>query len=128
MPKLTKYKPLSLEVVELWLPEAERKGVSERARSEGQFIEWFKWADGKIENLPEFWRVKREGFCARFDAQDYHDRKLWEYDLQISRWHLAMVMWAYSPDKSKRGIKRLLAGPRDDYTGRGSGRYKRKRR
>lgn len=86
---MKQYRYTSLKFVEKNIPEMKEKGVSERARSKGQFIDQYKKAGGNPKKLPEFWQKKRNGFVARHNAQYKKDRG--------ERRRLALIAWAYNP-------------------------------
>jgi len=77
--------------IEPYLSEMKEKGVSEKARSRGQFLEQLKRAGGKVSDLPDKWKEKREKFIARHLAQYKKNR--------TRRSYLALIAWAYKPDK-----------------------------
>jgi len=52
---------------------------------------------GDPENLPEKWVRKRNGFVARHMAQMQNEPWYDENGMPTRR-HLALIMWAYSPD------------------------------
>lgn len=90
---------LPLAVVLLWEPVAERLGVSKVARSRGQFVEMYDEAGGRKARLSAWWRRRRAGFVARHMAQMRgHLEPLYDRKGMPTRRHLALVMWAYSPD------------------------------
>ena len=74
--------------VATYLPEAERLGVSEIARSPGQFIDQLSQAI-TVDNLPFEWQQKRDGFIGRTTAQYYNHPT-------YRRW-LSLIMWAFWP-------------------------------
>jgi hypothetical protein len=90
---------LSLAVIDRYVPEMERLGVSEVARSRRGFLTAYRKAKGDPKRLSPEWKTKREGFIARHMAQvdankePLHDLK----DGSLTRRHLALVAWAYSP-------------------------------
>lgn len=89
---------LPLDVVEAAVVEAERRGVSERARSPGQFVEQYRAAGGDPERLDPAWRRKRDGFVARHMAQaEAGEEPLFSPDGKPTRRHLALAVWGYSP-------------------------------
>lgn len=120
----TKFPYLPLSVVEALEPLADAVGVSEVARgvkpsSRGDrgFLVAYRDAEGQPSNLgdisvadgkeDEYWINKREDFNTRHSEQiEQNNRDLWmtyKGNYMPSRQHLALAMWAYSPDE-----KRLL--------------------
>ena len=95
---------LPLALVEALEPLAKARGVSEVARGPGGFLEAFRAAGGDPERLPKHWRVKRQAFLRRHVAQGRKEG--WWEDAgdefpdneTPTRRHLALVMWAWSPD------------------------------
>ena len=70
--------------IERYLPTIIANGVSEVARSKGQFLEQYKRYGA---NLPQEWRIKRENFIKRHLAQ---------YKVKPTpRRRLALIAWAY---------------------------------
>ena len=67
------------------------QGVSEKARSRGQFIDQYREAGGNPNRLSEFWRRKRNGFVARHMSQYRVDKG--------KRRRLALIAWAYDPER-----------------------------
>lgn len=91
---------LSLATIAKYEPLAQILGVSEVARSSRGFLSAYKRA-GSYSRLPEKWKAKREAFIARHMAQvNLHGEKLWANG-EPTRRHLALIMWAYSPNASK---------------------------
>jgi hypothetical protein len=89
------YKYTSLKFVEKNIPEMKQRGVSERARSKGQFIDQFKKAKGNPKNLPEFWQKKRNSFVARTsESERLHKAK----GHNTERQKLSLIAWAYKPE------------------------------
>lgn len=90
---------LSLRCLERWLPEAAARGVSEVARSERGFVAAYRAVRGDPRRLPTEWRRKRAAFLARHEAQRRAGREpLYGADGRPTRRHLALIMWAWSPD------------------------------
>lgn len=85
---------LSLPDVLSFLPEMRRLKVSEVARSPRGFLTAYRRA-GTSRNLSDKWKQRREGFIARHMAQY---RKHPTY-----RRRLALIAWAYDPEKKWRG-------------------------
>jgi hypothetical protein len=94
------YPFLPLDLVESYEPLAARLGVSIVARHAGGFLPIFKHAKGTPSHLSPGWRDKRAGFIARHMAQIEKNREpLYQDDgVTPSRRHLALIMWAYSPE------------------------------
>jgi hypothetical protein len=90
---------LSLATVRKYEPMARALGVSEVARSSRGFLTAYKRAKGDPAKLPTEWHAKRSAFIARHMAQ-VRSRKenLGTKDFP-SRRHLALIMWAYSPQR-----------------------------
>lgn len=87
---------LPLELVEAFVPLAEKERVSEVARSPRGFLTHYRWAQGKLTD-PE-WISRRRAFIARHMAQVTMRREpLFDARGRPSRRHLALIMWAYSP-------------------------------
>lgn len=80
---------MSLNQVLSYVPEMEREGVSEVARSKRGFLTAYKKAGSKKE-LSDWWIRRRNAFVARHLAQY---RKNPTY-----RRKLALIAWAYKPD------------------------------
>ena len=72
--------------IERYLPSIRRLNVSERARSQGQFLEQYKRYG---TSLPQYWLNKREAFIAR-TLPEYNRNK-------TLRRRLALIAWAYDP-------------------------------
>lgn len=89
---------LPLSIVEAYVPLARKLGVSKVARSSRGFLAAYRKAGGKLSNMSEAWRRKRDGFIVRHLAQVNARREplLLDNDLPTRR-HLALIMWAYSP-------------------------------
>lgn len=102
---------LPLAEVERWEPLAAALGVSEVARSREGFLGAYRAAKGRLTALSPYWRARREAFLARHLAQAAHEPLF--RDGQPTRRHLALVMWAYSPEAAR--LKRLspLGAPGD---------------
>ena len=84
-----KYMPLS-KIIEKE-PEMEKLGVSEVARSRRGFLTYYKKIGGEKDKVNEEWENKRRGFIARHLAQYKKDHGY--------RRKLALIAWAYNPDK-----------------------------
>lgn len=104
---------LSLAEVRRWEPLAASSGVSDVARGPSGFLTAYKRAGGRIDRLSEDWRAKREAFIARHMAQAKNERM---FDDGIpTRRHLALIMWAYSPEAARlREASPRKANPVDD--------------
>ena len=70
-----------------YIKEMESSGVSEVARSKGQFLDQWRKANSNPDKLSPFWRRKRNAFIARFIVQK-HTRRV----------YLALIAWAYKPN------------------------------
>jgi hypothetical protein len=89
---------LPLHVIDQHVPEMERRGVSEVARSPRGFLTAYRKARGDADALSPEWRAKREGFIARHMAQvREHGEPLFDKRGNLTRRHLALIAWAYSP-------------------------------
>jgi hypothetical protein len=89
---------LPLSTIKRYEPLARTRKVSEVARGPGGFLPVYKQA-GFAAALPDYWKRKREAFIARHMAQvEGRNEPLWNPDGRPSRRHLALIMWAYSPD------------------------------
>ena len=98
------YRFLSLAKVKKYENQARERGVSKVARSPRGFLTAYKKA-GTSGNLTDYWHRRRYGFIARHMAQVKQNREpLWETvrgQKRPTRRHLALIMWAYSPEPSK---------------------------
>ena len=104
---MEEYDYLSLKEVERWEPVARAMGVSKVARSRRGFLTAYKAAGGKWQNLPMEWREERDGFLERHLAQLYDREEPLYKKGKPTRRHLALIMWAMSPDP--KGLKKLFA-------------------
>lgn len=94
------YLPLSW--IESLEPQARKQGVSRVARSRAGFLSAYKATRGDSGRLSKFWRGKRDGFVARHMGQvKKNNEPLWTKDGHPTRRHLALIMWAYSPQPAK---------------------------
>lgn len=94
---MKKFLPLS--VILKLVPQMERQGVSEIARSPRGFLTAYRRARGSHRSLDDGWIAKREAFIARHVAQLVsNDESLYDESGNPTRRHLALVAWAYSPD------------------------------
>lgn len=104
---------LSLTEVKRWEPLAASSGVSDVARGPSGFLTAYKRAGGRLDRLSEAWRAKREAFIARHMAQA-KDERMFDDGLPTRR-HLALIMWAYSPEAARlREASPRRANPVDD--------------
>lgn len=88
---------LPLGTVNLAARAAARRGVSERARSPGQFLTQYRRAGGDPSRLAGDWEQTRNNFVGRHMAQVRANAEpLWKRDAPTPR-HLALAVWAYSP-------------------------------
>lgn len=105
------YPYLSLATTEAAAEAAKARGVSEVARGPGGFLSAYRRAGGQASKLVdmhhasgESWTSRRAGFVARHMAQA---GALWEADPEggerPTRRHLALAVWAYSPDAARLG-------------------------
>lgn len=88
---------LPLSTVKVYEAEARRRGVSKVARSATGFLAAYKRAGGVPERLSEAWIRKREGFIARHMAEAGKNLESFALGKRLTRRHLALIMWAYSP-------------------------------
>lgn len=88
---------LPLSTVKVYEAEARRLGVSKVARSATGFLAAYKRAGGVPERLSEAWIRKREGFIARHMAEAKNNGESFALGDKLTRRHLALIMWAYSP-------------------------------
>ena len=91
------YAFLPLSTVKVYEAEARRLGVSKVARSATGFLAAYKRAGGVPERLSEAWIRKREGFIARHMAEAKNNGESFALGDKLTRRHLALIMWAYSP-------------------------------
>lgn len=111
---------LPLRLILPAVPEMARLGVSEVARSSRGFLAAYEKANGDPRNLGdspegEPWRERRNNFIARHYAQvEQHDEPLWTEDGEPTRRHLALVAWAWTPDRKRweRWLKHVEAAPK----------------
>lgn len=84
-----------------WLPLMERWGVSEVARSGRGFLTAYADAGWSPRGLDDWWRNRRDNFVSRHMAQVHtRNEPLWRDGLPTRR-HLALIAWAYSPDRAR---------------------------
>jgi hypothetical protein len=110
MPKIrsmpTQFRPLSPNTVRRYREIAKDEGVSEQARSRSGFTTAYlragSLADMGTDSRGTPWPAKRDAFLRRQVQQmidtgeDYLDE-----NGDPTRRHLALIMWAWSPDPSK---------------------------
>jgi hypothetical protein len=84
------YKFMPLAKIKEKEPEMRRLKVSEVARSPCGFLTAYKKA-GTPDNLSKAWQNKRRGFIARTKPQ-YKENPTY-------RRRLALIAWAYDPDR-----------------------------
>lgn len=79
---------------------AAKRGVSKVARSPRGFMTQYARA-GSASKLPPKWKRNRNNFVKRHMAQvRKNDEALWKGDEPTDR-HLALAMWAYTPDSDR---------------------------
>jgi hypothetical protein len=92
---------LKLSVIDKYVPEMRRRGVSKVARSGRGFLAAYRRAGGKPNQVPDKWDLKRDNFIKRHMAQvKKRGEPLWK-DGQPTNRHLALIAWAYSPSASR---------------------------
>lgn len=92
------YQYLPLSLIKKFEPMAKKLGVSKVARGRSGFLSAYKRSKGNPDKLSDAWDRKREGFIKRHMAKVKKDKEpLWENGLPTRR-HLALIMWAYSPN------------------------------
>lgn len=94
----SQYAFLPLRTVHKWEPVAARLGVSEVARSARGFLAQYEQY-GRY--LPDYWLRKRDAFIKRHMAQVRRRYEPLMKNGRPTRRHLALIMWAYSPQRSK---------------------------
>ncbi len=96
-----RYRYLSHRTALRWEPLAEARGVSAVARSSRGFMRAYEKA-GTPSKLSENWKRRREGFISRHMAQvKKRGERLFERDGSPTRRHLALIMWAYTPQPKR---------------------------
>lgn len=81
-------------------PAMRARGVSTVARSPRGFLTAWKRAGGDPAKLSPYWRQRRAGFIARHMAQmEQHHEPPRGPDGAPTRRHLALIAWAYSPER-----------------------------
>jgi hypothetical protein len=94
---------LSLREISRFEEEARRLDVSVVARSRQGFLPAYKRAGGDPKRLSLYWQRRRDGFVLRHMAQvRLHGESLFRKDGGLTRRHLALIMWAYSPGTARR--------------------------
>lgn len=88
---------LRLDVVDAFVPEMRRRGVSEVARSPVGFLTAYRHARGEPEALSAYWRRRRAAFIARHMAQVRLRKEPLVKKGKLTRRHLALIAWAYTP-------------------------------
>lgn len=97
---------MPLDEVEAFVPLAKKKKVSEKARSRSGFLGAYRRAGGDSEKLEtmrvpgmktQTWMNRRNGFVSRHMAQ-IEGEDLWDENGDPTRRHLALIMWAFTPD------------------------------
>ena len=95
------------ELIRPALPTMRALGVSEVARSRVGFLAAWARANGDPNQLTtdkvsgQLWRDRRNNFLARHLAQvEAKGEPLW-VDGQPTRRHLALVAWAYTPNRTR---------------------------
>lgn len=86
---------VSYKKIEKYIPEMERRGVSEVARSSRGFLSYYSKSPTKLS--PE-WKLKRENFIKRHLAKalkDGEDLTLYSDPAKCSRRTLALLAWAF---------------------------------
>ena len=115
---------LPLRLIHPAVPIMEAKGVSEVARSGEGFLSAYEAAHGDPRRLGksphgEPWTARRNAFLARHYAQVVeHGESLWDAHGEPSRRHLALVAWAWAPDRKR--WERWLRTVKDSTAGKGA--------
>lgn len=100
---------LPLDVVFFFEELAKKRGVSKVARSNQGFVRAYLQAAGNEHNLSAQWKQKRDGFIARHYAQVVKNNEaLYDKKGLPTRRHLALIMWAFSPDLD--GLNQIMHG------------------
>ncbi len=97
---------MTLKDVLAFEPLAKSRGVSEVARSAAGFLGQYKRVRGNPKALETLWYSERQSwmrrrnnFVKRHMAQvEKQGEPLWEKNGNPTRRHLALIMWAYTPD------------------------------
>lgn len=89
---------LSLGCIDKHLSAMKTRGVSAVARSPHGFLSAYRRAGGDPSKLSPYWRRRRDNFLARHEAQRSKNREgLYEPNGRLTRRHLALIAWAWSP-------------------------------
>lgn len=106
---------LVLDVVRAAVKAAKARGVAQVASGRGGFAQAYGRARGRPEALGTHtptgmsWRDRRNGFVARHMAQvDQGSEALWTTSGEPTARHLALAVWAYSPQPKR--LARWLMG------------------
>lgn len=102
------YPYLSLADCEFAEPLAAERGVAKWARGDPSvkhvdegFMVAYRAAGGRPDRLPTYWQHKRWEFISRHMAQvEKRGESLYKPDGSPTNRHLALIMWAYAPDRS----------------------------
>lgn len=93
---------LSYKKAHRWEAQAASRGVSRVARSRRGFMRVYE-AAGSPHAMTPYWRRRRRNFIARHVAQLRKRREpLYDKSGRPTRRHLALLMWAYTPDRDLR--------------------------
>jgi hypothetical protein len=100
---------VSLADCELVEPIAAARGVAKWARGDPSvehvdegFMAAYRKAAGRPDRLPGYWLHKREEFITRHMKQvQMRSEPLYKPDGSLTNRHIALIMWAYSPDSEK---------------------------
>ena len=94
---------LPRETVALFLPQMEKRGVSKVARSRGFTKMYLSGADPKTTQASknQNWDQKRKNFLKRHLATA---RPLFDQRGKITRHHLSLIAWGYSPNRRIRAL------------------------
>lgn len=108
-PMSQQYPYLRLADCEFAEPLAAQRGAAKWARGDPSvkhidegFMAAYRNAGGRPDRLSEYWQLKRHNFIGRHLAQQATQKnKSWYMDdgSPTDR-HLALIMWAYAPDRS----------------------------
>ncbi len=92
---------LSLACIARHEPAMRARGVSTVARSPRGFLTAYKRAGGDPTKLSPYWQRRRAGFIARHVAQmEQRHEPPRGPDGRPTRRHLALIAWAFSPERS----------------------------
>lgn len=95
---------LPLSLIEKYLPIMRAQRVSIVARSSSGFLSAYRRAKGDPTKLSPAWLSKREAFIKRHMAQAMNRDEFLGTGEDVSRRHLALIAWAYSPNLKARRI------------------------